>query len=284
MFIPTGPRVKVYPEIIIDDLRNDPDVMVVSSNIASTIHRTMTGHSVGKTVHMDKRFLNSKFIYHQIVRQNKVTTIEINVPEFNDYELKKSLPIYEGELTFVNFNEFLYSHEYIQFDEKDEAWFQKYFTYMALKEGLVLHLEYKTKDGKMVVARKEFRKENGDDLIPYFSEIYPSSFKSMDSQSIQSHEHIVIEDKEVTYLKLHHYRQLDLQVYTVVNPPENKVVPAIVVTDMKNNPVEVHCYYKNKQISKEIINELKPNILKENFKADDYFNSRDLEFLDMTII
>lgn len=85
-------------------------------------------------------------------------------------------------------------------------------------------------------------------------------------------------------MELHYYNELGIFVKLIKNPVMERIVPAIVVTDLNDRPLEIHCYYKNQYIRPETLSEFKPDILSENFNDPDYFNKRDREFLDMVMI
>lgn len=277
----TKHRVKIYPAY-----NNNDGLIVIPSSLnsfqdQSTLNTVQSGHQVTRTYHTVST-LNA--IYAQLHNNNKIITKKIVLIEFSHYEKNTSTLTHMGELTSKNFEEFLLSSISVTVDEKEQSWFEQYFHKMALQEDLIIDLEFQSDNGTMTVIKKDFNRETNNGLVPYFDEKIPSVYRSIDSESIHNFEHVVFERNKDTYLKLHHYNQLGLKVYTIINPEENKVVPAVVVEDMKGNVLEVHCYYKGEYISKDIMHELKPNILQEDFKAINYFNVRDIEFLDMTII
>jgi hypothetical protein len=274
--------VRVYP----DYRENGDGIIVIPSSLnscqsQSTIQTVQSGHQIARTYHTG---LTLKSIYAQLHNNNKTITKQFALMEFNHYEKKEYILDHKGELTFTNFEDILFSNIPVTVNEKDKSWVENYFAQFSIHDDLIIQLEFKTNEGKMTISRKEFQKEVDNKLVPYFDEKIPSVYRSLNAESIQNFEHVVFERNKKTYLKLHHYNQLGLKVYTIINPEENKVVPAVVVEDMKGNVLEVHCYYKGEYISKDIMNALKPNILQEDFKAKNYFNVREIEFLDMTII
>jgi hypothetical protein len=210
-----------------------------------------------------------------------VDPIERPKPEFNQYEENIIIPEYKGSINTENFREILFTHYPIELDEKDEAHFHKWFNKMPFHDNLIMNIKFISRKGKMRLVEKSFNLDKDSMLVPYFYKNYPSKYIELSETSISKHAHNVFEQGKETYLKLHHYSHLSLQVYTTVNPEENKVVPAVVVEDMKGSVLEVHCYYKNEYITPDIMNVLKPNILLEDFKAFGYFNERDIEFLEM---
>lgn len=277
----TKHSVKIYPSY------NNNDGLIVippslnSYQAQSMLNTVQSGHQIARTYHTGSTL---RSIYAQLHNNNKITTKKIVLIEFNQYEKNTSPLNHMGELTSKNFENFLLSSISVTVDEKAQSWFEEYFHKMTVQEDLIIDLEFQLDNGKMTVIKKDFKRETNNGLVPYFDEKIPSVYRSLNSESIHNFEHVVFERNKDTYLKLHHYNQLGLKVYTIINPEENKVVPAVVVEDMKGNVLEVHCYYKGEYISKDIMHELKPNILQEDFKAINYFNVRDIEFLDMTII
>lgn len=276
----TKHSVKIYPFYNNNDGLITIPASLDSGQVQSTIKTVQSGHQIARTYHTSS-ILNS---IHALLHNNKITTKKLALIEFNQYEKNPSILNHIGELTMKNFEEFLLSNIAVTVNEKDQFWFEQHFHEMTVQEDLIIDLEFQTDNGKMTVIKKEFNRETINGLVPYFDEKIPSVYRSMDYESISRFEHVVFESNKDTYLKLHHYNQLGLKVYTIINPEENKVVPAVVVEDMKGNALEVHCYYKGTYISKDIMHGLKPNILQEDFKAINYFNVRDIEFLDMTII
>lgn len=210
-----------------------------------------------------------------------VTPIQKPKPEFNKYEEDIIIPEYKGSVTAENFREILFTHSPIELDEQDEAYFHKLFNKMPFQDNLIMNIKFISSKGKMRLVEKSFKLGKDSVSVPYFYKNHPSEYIELSEDSISKHAHNVFDHLQETYLKLHHYSHLGLQVYTTVNPDENKVVPAVVVEDMKGTVLEVHCYYKNEYILPEIMNALKPNILLEDFKAVGYFNERDIEFLEM---
>lgn len=274
--------IRIYP----DDKENNVGLIVIPASLNSlqaqaTLQAVQTGHQIASTYHTSSSL---KSMYYQKHSNNKIITKQVALLEFNHYEKKEYMLDHKGELTFTNFEDFLFSNIPVTVNEKDKSWFENYFAQFPIHDDLIIQLEFKTHEGKMTIARKEFQKKIDNRLVPYFGETIPSVFKSMNSKLLYNFEHVIFEENKKTYLKLYHYTQLGLQVYTTINPDENKVVPAVIVEDMKGNPLEVHCYYKGTYISKDILHELKPDILQEDFKNADYFNARDIEFLDMVMI
>lgn len=275
-------RITIYPEY--EDDHMDGLIVLGKEKLSNTINPFAFNNPKLLRDLMAGFNTGVKSMYYQVHKNNKVSTKEIQLPEFNVYEESITLPEYKGELTVNNFKEFLFDNTFVTIDEKTSEWFHDCISQITLPEGLIIDLEFVLRKGRMMVTRKDFKIQKESNLIPYFNETYPSVYREKSDKSITSFDHFIFEANKSTYLKLHHYTQLGIKVYTTVNPVENKVVPAIIIEDVKGTPLEVHCYYKNDYISKEILNELKPNILKEDFRSNDYFTLRDIEFLDMMMI
>lgn len=274
--------IRIYP----DYKESDDGLIVIPPSLNSlqaqaTLLAVQTGHQIVRTYHTSSSL---KSMYYQKHSNNKIITKQVELLKFNHYEKKESILDHKGELTVTNFEDFLFSNIPVTVNEKDKSWFENYFAQFPIYDDLIIQLEFKTHEGKMTIVKKEFQKEIDNRLVPYFGETIPSVYRSINSNLLYNFEHVIFEENKKTYLKLYHYTKLGLKVYTTINPDENKVVPAVIVEDMNGNALEVHCYYKGEYISKDLLHELKPNILQEDFKAINYFNVRDIDFLDMTII
>lgn len=276
-------RITIYPEV--EDNHIDGLIIIGNDKLSNTVNPfAFSNPKFLRELMASFTPTGLKSMYYQNHKNNKVSTKKIQIPEFNVYPENKMMPAYKDEFTVENFKAFLFDNEFITFDEKDAEWIQNGINQMTLPEGLVIDLEFRTCNGRMTLARKDFKIQNESNFIPYFNENCPSVYSEKNDKKITGFDHFVFEANKSTYLKLHHYTQLGIKVYTTVNPDENKVIPAIIIEDMKGTPLEVHCCYKNDYIAKEILNELKPNILKENFRSTEYFTVRDIEFLDMILI
>lgn len=276
-------RITIYPES--EDNHLDGLIVIGADKLSNTVNPfAFSNPKFLRDLMANFTPTGPKSMYYQNHKNNKVSTKKIQIPEFNCYPENKTTPEYKAEFTFEKFKAFLFDNDFVTFDEKNAEWIQSCIDQITLPEGLVIDLEFRTSKGRMTLTRKDFKIQNEFNLIPYFNENYPSVYREKTDKKITGFDHFVFENNKSTYVKLHHYTQLGIQVYTIVNPDEDKVVPAIIIEDMKGKPLEVHCCYKNDYITKDILNELKPNILNEDFKSSDYFSIRDLEFLDMILI
>ena len=137
-------------------------------------------------------------------------------------------------------------------------------------------------DHHYILSKKVFLKQTDNKIDYYFDESTPSIIEFKESTVILDHEEDIKDaGSKKSYMATYHYTKLNVIVNLTVNPEESRIVPAIIIYDMDNKPLEVHCYYKNEYITPDLMELLKPNILMEDFKHKDYFSKKDMDFLDM---
>lgn len=137
-------------------------------------------------------------------------------------------------------------------------------------------------DHHYILSKKVFLKQTDNKIDYYFDESLPSIIEFKESTVILAHEEDIKDaGSKKSYMATYHYTKLNVIVNLTVNPEESRIVPAIIIYDMDNKPLEVHCYYKNEYITPDLMELLKPNILMEDFKHKDYFSKKDMDFLDM---
>lgn len=142
--------------------------------------------------------------------------------------------------------------------------------------------ECEEKEHHYILSKKVFLKQIDNKIDYYFDENTPSIIEFKDSNVILAHEEDIKDTvSKKSYMALYHYTKLNVIVHLTVNPDESRIVPAIIMYDMDNKPLEVHCYYKNEYITPDLMELLKPNILMEDFKNKDYFSKKEMDFLDM---
>lgn len=277
--------VKIYPAYEIGDDFLDGLIVLPNGNGKASNRINPFAHGNPQTM---RNLLVSlmpnmgmKTLYYQSSKNNKVNTRKLEIIEFNNYDENKYHHEYKGILNLSKFEDLLMKNTSVSFDLQEEAVIQKYFDQIDLKNDMVFDIQFISSKGLMKLVTKKIKKKIDDRLVPYYDEKTASVFETSEANSISGHQHFVFEEKNGTYLKIQYYNQLGVQVYTTMNPDENKVIPAVIVEDMKGNALEVFCYYRNELINKEVLFELKPNILQDNFRDSNYFTSRDLEFLDM---
>jgi hypothetical protein len=203
-------------------------------------------------------------------------------PKFNSYPKNEKKYDHLTDIDNVQFKEFLYSNNFISL-ESDEPTILDMLNSSVDNEDMIVHLKFIQSSEKFYAKNKKFLKISDEQLTYYFDESKPSVIECKSTTTINSNEVFNHQTKQC-YMELHYYNELGIFVKLIKNPVMEKIVPAIVVTDLNNRPLEVHCYYKNQYIRPETISELKPDILSENFNDPDYFNKRDIEFLDMVMI
>lgn len=142
--------------------------------------------------------------------------------------------------------------------------------------------EREESDHHYILSKKVFLKQTDNKIDYYFDESTPSIIEFKESTVILAHEEDIKDaGSKKSYMATYHYTKLNVIVNLTVNPEESRIVPAIIIYDMDNKPLEVHCYYKNEYITPDLMELLKPNILMEDFKHKDYFSKKDMDFLDM---
>lgn len=206
-----------------------------------------------------------------------------SLPKFNDYPKVEKKYDYIDQLNISTFKNFLFSNDFISINEDERENLDEYLDISVMNEDMIVCLNFFNASKKLYANKKKFMKKSDNGLVYYFDETMPSVVEYKSSTTINSHEVFNDETKQ-SYRVLHYYSDLDILVNVIMNPNPDKIIPTIMVSDMDGVPLEVHCYYKNKYIKSEMLNELKPNMLSENFKDDGYFDKRDIEFLDMIMI
>jgi hypothetical protein len=205
------------------------------------------------------------------------------LPEFQDYPIIEKKYEYIESLNIAVFKKFLFGHDFISINKSEKENLDDYLNMSVMNEDMIVHLDFLKSSKKLYANYKKFMKKSDNGLVYYFDETTPSVVEYKSSTSINSHK-VFNDDTMQSYKVLHYYSELNILVNILMNPNPNKIIPTIVVSDLDGIPLEVHCYYKNKYIKADILNELKPNIISENFQDDGYFDKRDIDFLDMIMI
>lgn len=212
-------------------------------------------------------------------------------PEYNTYtKVDPDITHIEGTLTDdlydVIFNNSLVSLNQDKFETLNE-----HIDHIHSDLELVMTLDFEKYCGRQqsninyMLFKKTFMRKKDNILEYYYDEQTPSLIELKKSDVILCHEEDLEDDTtNKTYLATYFYSNLNVVVNVTINPDKSKIVPAIIVLDANNNPLEVHCYYNGEYITPELMNALKPNILLDDFKAESYFNYRDIEFLEMVRI
>lgn len=203
-------------------------------------------------------------------------------PKFNSYPNNKNKCEHITDVNIDQFKQFLYSNDFITVRE-DKDTLIDLLKNSAIHEDMTIHLQFLKVSEKLFSNRKKFFKTVDDQLVYYYDTSKPSVIELKSSNTLDSNNVFNHQTKQ-SYMERHYYNELSLFVDIIKNPDPEKMVPAIVVTDLDNRPLEVHCYYKNKYIPNDLIKEMKPNLLIEDFLVNGYFDKRDLEFVDMAMI
>jgi len=205
----------------------------------------------------------------------------------------KSYPIYSTnpkiiKLDINNLHEVIFTREVVHIDKESFEFLKSNLDYLSVPAELIINFEVVEQklnnpqnDVIYTFSKKTFRDKNESD---FFDEQIPSIITYTEDTTIKDHNSRLFNNTQKSTLNVYNYSQLNITIETINNPAKEKVVPAIIIYDINNKPLEVHCYYQNEYIPTEIINELKPNILNDDFKSDGYFTERDIECLDMLMI
>ncbi len=278
-------KVNIYPDY---EISNDVyDGLIAINDKHSKMSNTINPFAHGSPQMLQNLVvgfmpnMGMKTLYYQNIKNNRANTRKVELIEFSNYDKNKCAPEYKGTLNLEKFEDLILKNNSVSFDIQEDAIIQQYFDQMNLKNDMVFDMEFISSKGVMSLVKKTIKRKIDDRLVPYYDEKTASIFEISEYNVISGHQHFVFEENKGTYLKIHHYIQLGVQVYTTINPDKNKVIPAVIVEDMKGNALEVFCYYENELINKDVLFELKPNILQDNFRDSDYFTSRDIECLDM---
>lgn len=203
-------------------------------------------------------------------------------PKFNNYPQNEKKYDHLTNIDNAQFKQFLYSNNFISL-ESDEPTLLDMLNSSVNDEDMIVQLKFIQSSEKFYAKSKKFLKLRDEQLTYYFEESKPSVIECKSTTTINSNDVFNAQTKQC-YMELHYYNELGIFVKLIKNPVMERIVPAIVVTDLNDRPLEVHCYYKNQYIRPETLSEFKPDILSENFNDPDYFNKRDREFLDMVMI
>lgn len=203
-------------------------------------------------------------------------------PKFNSYPKNEKKYEHVVDINVDQFKKFLYSNDFITVSE-DKGRLIDLLKNSAIHDDMIIHLQFLKASEKLFSNRKKFFKTVDDQLVYYYDTSKPSVIELKSSDTLDSNNVFNHQTKQ-SYMERHYYNELSLFVDIIKNPAPEKLVPAIVVTDLDNRPLEVHYYYKNKYIPNDLIKEMKPNLLIEDFLVNGYFDKRDLEFIDMAMI
>ena len=210
----------------------------------------------------------------------------ITSPNYNKYEYKEKIIKYREHLNINGFKEFLKNPEYFEVNQDELPKFSQYLDSVIDNEEMIVDLTFTHKqvnaDLSIIPCEKSFLRKIDNNLSPFYNETTPSIISYNTDWIINCPQPRLYDSKvTVSYLKCEYYPNLNIIVHIIINPDENKMIPAIVITDYYNTPTEVHFYHQKQYIPSAIIKELKPNLLKEDFRVVDYFEKRDIDLLNM---
>lgn len=179
-------------------------------------------------------------------------------PKFNSYPKNEKKYDHLTDIDNVQFKQFLYSNNFISL-ESDETTLLDMLNSSVDNEDMIVQLKFIQSSEKIYAKSKKFLKIRDEQLTYYFDESKPSVIECKSTTTINSNDVFNPQTKQC-YMELHYYNELGIFVKLIKNPVMEKIVPAIVVTDLNDRPLEIHCYYKNQYISPETISELKPDL------------------------
>lgn len=249
----------------------------------NAIKKTPPMISGSKSFHVSSRPLLNLPSTQLPSTQSWIERWSMNNPVYKKYPLINKKYNHIENLDIATFKNFLFNEDFISINEIEEHSLEEYIDLSVINEDMVVKVEFLKNSKKLYANKKVFKRNKGDKSSFYFDETIPSVLEYSSATEISYHM-IFDDDTLQSYMSLNYYGNLGVTVKIIVNPNPEKIVPAVVVSDLDGNPLEVHCYYKNKYIKSDMLSELKPNILNEDFKALHYFDKRDLDFLDMVTI
>lgn len=210
------------------------------------------------------------------------TLEENNKPIFRQYPETKQSYKYLDYVDLSIFKNYLFNHEYIAFRDMPEEEIKDYLNLSIINDDMTVKLDFFKSNNKLYLMQKTFTKKTEDDEVYYFDTTLPSVIKYTSNLDIEISN--TFDNIGENYMKLQYYTKLGLWVKHIVNPSPNSIIPTVVISDLNGEVKEVYCCYNNQYINGDILKEMKPNILNENFEEEGYFSKRDMELLDMLSI
>jgi hypothetical protein len=263
----------------------------INSSISNNIGNNINALNIGN-VFAQNNPLKSLLgpIYYQNTRLFKREADK--KPEYKHYHEIEPRLKYIKDVMVDDLQEILFSREFISLDtEKYEA-LNACMDNIIDDNSMIVNIdidniekydkECEETERHYILSKKVFLKQTDNKIDYYFDENTPSIIEFKESTVILAHEEDIKDaGSKKSYMAMYHYTKLNVIVNMMINPEESRIVPAIIIYDMDNKPLEVHCYYKNEYITPDLMELLKPNILMEDFKNKDYFSKKDMDFLDM---
>lgn len=233
-----------------------------------------------------------------IINKNINLEDELNnvIPRYNEYTSTKRKIKYREILDIPEFKNLLFGNSLTAFNHEYYNHINSLLELVVDDEKMRVNLIFNDvlineKNG-ILLAKKTFTKLVDGKVLYYYDEKNPSIIEYKNATFIPMHSNFFMKafhdelsnnkNKE-HYLKCCYYFNLNIIVYIHVNFNQEKITPAIVITDETHQPTEIHYFYKNRYVPAALINQIKPNLLNENFKDVDYFDKRDIDFLEMAM-
>lgn len=218
------------------------------------------------------------------------------IPRYHEYtDIKRKIK-YKENINVAEFKELLFGNGLTAINHEYYNHIDRFLDLVVDDEKMRVRLSFNdvlvnNKNG-ILLSEKTFTKLEDGKVSYYYDEKTPSIVEYKNATFIPMHSHFFMrafhdelsdnKNKE-HYLKCYHYFNLNIIVYIHVNFNKEKITPAIVITDENHQPTEIHYFYKNKYVPAALIDQIKPNLLNEDFKEVGYFDKRDIDFLDMAM-
>lgn len=215
------------------------------------------------------------------------------IPKYNNYAVTQRKIKYKKNIDSTEFKDILFNDNLTAFHFE---YYEKIEQYLEELDDEKMRVNLRFNDvlignkNAVLIAEKVFTKLENGKVSYYYDQTKPSVIQYKNATFIPInnnffmrtfHNELSDNKNKEQYLKCYHYFHLNIIVYLHVNFKPNKMSPAILITDENHQPIEVHYFYKNRYIPAALVAQIKPNLLNENFKDDDYFDSRDIDFLEM---
>lgn len=254
-------------------------------------------------------YVSSENKYEELKENNKirlplVMTEDINIedelkniiPRYKQYKPANRDIKYKEDIDAFGFKDLLFGDSLIAINHEYYDHINQLLELAVDNEAMIVRLKFNdvlvnNKNG-ILLSEKIFTKLEDGKVSYYYDENTPSIIEYKNATFVPMHSHFFMrtfhdelsdnKNKE-HYLKCYHYFNLNIIVYIHVNFSQEKITPAIVITDENHQPTEVHYFYKNRYVPAALIAQIKPNLINEDFKEVDYFNQRDIDFLDMVM-
>lgn len=217
------------------------------------------------------------------------------IPRYNNYAATQRKIKYKKNIDATEFKDILFNDNLTAFNFED---YEKVEQYLVELDDETMRVRLSFDDvligdkNAVLIYEKVFTKLENGKVSYYYDKTKPSVIQYKNAKFIPInnnffmrtfHNELSDNKNKEQYLKCYHYFHLNIIVYLHVNFDQNKMVPAIVITDENNQPTEVHYFYKNRYVPAALIAQIKPNLLNEDFKEVYYFNQRDIDFLEMVM-